>query len=168
MSLNLSSTSLIVLSLSNHQIDEKLLSGGEIGCDRLYFASASDAPCQARSATTEFESYVKLNKKLPPEVVGVVQQIEDYAKLADTIAAHLALKIPDRQEMTRRYQPIAKNYFFLAPARVMLLIASGARPDFSAISRSCSIMKPRAGLSFSRPPSNSAGTRRLERCEPSS
>src|SRR5262245_33185810 len=62
----------------------------------------------------------------------------------------------------------AKNYFFLAPARVMLLIASGARPDFSAISRSCSIMKPRAGLSFSRPPSNSAGTRRLERCEPSS
>src|SRR5213593_3648385 len=51
----------------------------------------------ARSATTEFESYVKLNKKVPPEVVGVVQQIEDYAKLADTVASHLALKIPDRQ-----------------------------------------------------------------------
>src|SRR5271169_6324638 len=51
----------------------------------------------ARLATTEFESYVKLNKKVPPEVVGVVQQIEDYAKLADTIASHLALKIPDRQ-----------------------------------------------------------------------
>src|SRR5262249_40243110 len=51
----------------------------------------------ARLAITEFESYVKLNKKVPPEVVGVVQQIEDSAKLADTIAAHLALKIPDRQ-----------------------------------------------------------------------
>jgi len=51
----------------------------------------------ARSATTEFESYVKLNKKVPPEVVGVVQQIEDYAKLADTVASHLALKIPERQ-----------------------------------------------------------------------
>src|SRR5438094_13309 len=51
----------------------------------------------ARSATTEFESYVKLNKRVPPEVVGVVQQIEDYAKLANTIASHLALKIPDRQ-----------------------------------------------------------------------
>src|SRR3989475_596105 len=51
----------------------------------------------ARLAATEFESYVKLNKKVPPEVVGVVQQIEDYAKLADTIASHLALKIPDRQ-----------------------------------------------------------------------
>src|SRR5712692_8296094 len=56
-----------------------------------------EAEAFARSATTEFESYVKLNKKMPPEVVGVVQQIEDYAKLADTIASHLALKIPDRQ-----------------------------------------------------------------------
>ncbi len=56
-----------------------------------------EAEAFARSATTEFESYVKLNKRVPPEVVGVVQQIEDYAKLADTIASHLAVKIPDRQ-----------------------------------------------------------------------
>src|SRR3954449_11779267 len=56
-----------------------------------------EAEALARSATTEFESYVKLNKKVPTEVVGVVQQIEDYAKLADTVASHLALKIPDRQ-----------------------------------------------------------------------
>src|SRR6266545_1656164 len=34
----------------------------------------------ARLATTEFESYVKLNKRVPPEAVGIVQQIEDYAK----------------------------------------------------------------------------------------
>src|SRR5712675_1848258 len=56
-----------------------------------------EAKALARSATTEFESYVKLNKKVPAEVVGGVQQIEDYAELADTIASHLALKIPDRQ-----------------------------------------------------------------------
>ena len=56
-----------------------------------------EAEALARSATTEFESYVKLNRTVPPEVVGVVQQIEDHAKLADTIASHLALKIPDRQ-----------------------------------------------------------------------
>src|ERR1700738_1703079 len=56
-----------------------------------------EAKALARWPTTEFESYVKLNKKVPPEVVGVVQQIEDYSKLADTIASHLALKIPDRQ-----------------------------------------------------------------------
>ena len=51
-----------------------------------------EAEALARSAITEFESYVKLNKKVPPEVVGAVQQIEDYAKLTDMIAAHLALK----------------------------------------------------------------------------
>jgi ATP-dependent Lon protease len=56
-----------------------------------------EAKALGRLATAEFESYVKVNKKIPPEVVGVVQQIEDYAKLADTIASHLALKIPDAQ-----------------------------------------------------------------------
>ena len=56
-----------------------------------------EAEALARSVTNEFENYVKLNKKVSPEVVGVVQQIEDYAKLADTVASHLAVKIPDRQ-----------------------------------------------------------------------
>src|SRR5258707_14187533 len=56
-----------------------------------------EAEALARSVTNEFESYVKLNKRVPPEVVGVVQQIEDYAKLADTVASHLAPKIPERQ-----------------------------------------------------------------------
>jgi len=56
-----------------------------------------EAEALARSVVTEFESYVKLNKKVSPEVVGVVQQIEDYAKLADTVASHLAVKIPDKQ-----------------------------------------------------------------------
>src|ERR1700739_855294 len=50
-----------------------------------------------RSVVNEFEGYVKLNKKVSPEVVGVVQQIDDYAKLADTVASHLAVKIPDKQ-----------------------------------------------------------------------
>src|SRR6202043_1496666 len=56
-----------------------------------------EAEALARSVVTEFESYVKLNKKVSPEVVGVVQQIENYAKLADTVASHLAVKIPDKQ-----------------------------------------------------------------------
>jgi ATP-dependent Lon protease len=58
-----------------------------------------EAEALARSVVTEFESYVKLNKKVSPEVVGVVQQIEDYAKLADTVASHLAVKIPDKQQI---------------------------------------------------------------------
>jgi ATP-dependent Lon protease len=56
-----------------------------------------EAEALARSVVNEFEGYVKLNKKVSPEVVGVVQQIEDYAKLADTVASHLAVKIPDKQ-----------------------------------------------------------------------
>jgi ATP-dependent Lon protease len=56
-----------------------------------------EAEALARSVVNEFENYVKLNKKVSPEVVGVVQQIEDYAKVADTVASHLAVKIPDKQ-----------------------------------------------------------------------
>ncbi len=51
----------------------------------------------ARSVVTEFESYVKLNKKVSPEVVGVISQVEDHSKLADTVASHLAVKIPEKQ-----------------------------------------------------------------------
>jgi len=43
-----------------------------------------EAKALARSVTNEFENYVKLNKRVPPEVVGVVRRIEDYAELADT------------------------------------------------------------------------------------
>jgi len=53
----------------------------------------------ARSAVSQFESYVKLNKKISPEVLGTVAQIEDYSKLADTIASHLAIKIADKQDV---------------------------------------------------------------------
>ncbi len=51
----------------------------------------------ARSVASEFEGYVKLNKKVSPEVVSAVAQIEDYGKLADTVASHLAVKISDKQ-----------------------------------------------------------------------
>jgi ATP-dependent Lon protease len=53
----------------------------------------------ARSTAQQFESYVKLNKKVPQEVLAGLNQITDIAKLADTIAAHLALKIADKQQM---------------------------------------------------------------------
>src|SRR6478672_7745304 len=58
-----------------------------------------EAEAMARSVVNEFENYVKLNKKVSPEVVGVIQQIEDYAKLADTVASHLAVKISDKQDI---------------------------------------------------------------------
>lgn len=58
-----------------------------------------EAEALARSAVNEFENYVKLNKKVSPEVVGAVSQIEDHSKLADTIASHLAVKIQDKQDI---------------------------------------------------------------------
>ncbi|MBO0663422.1 endopeptidase La [Jiella sp. MQZ9-1] len=57
----------------------------------------------ARSVVSEFENYVKLNKKISPEIVGAAGQIEDYSKLADTVASHLAIKIPEKQEMLSLY-----------------------------------------------------------------
>ncbi|WP_312413300.1 endopeptidase La [Shinella sp.] len=53
----------------------------------------------SRSVVSEFENYVKLNKKISPEVVGAASQIEDYSKLADTVASHLSIKIVEKQEM---------------------------------------------------------------------
>jgi ATP-dependent Lon protease len=53
----------------------------------------------ARSVVSEFEGYVKLNKKVSPEVVAAVGQIDDYSKLADTVASHLAVKIADKQHI---------------------------------------------------------------------
>ncbi|RUT32691.1 endopeptidase La [Arsenicitalea aurantiaca] len=53
----------------------------------------------ARSAQTEFENYVKLNKKISAEVVGAVAQIENHSKLADTIASHLVIKIAEKEDL---------------------------------------------------------------------
>lgn len=53
----------------------------------------------ARSVVTQFEGYVKLNKRVPPEVLVSIGQIDDYAKLADTVASHLNIKINEKQEL---------------------------------------------------------------------
>ncbi|GAC1334469.1 MAG: endopeptidase La [Beijerinckiaceae bacterium] len=60
-------------------------------------ADAVEVEALARSVVSEFEGYVKLNKKVSAEVVAAVTQIEDYSKLADTVASHLAVKIADKQ-----------------------------------------------------------------------
>jgi ATP-dependent Lon protease len=53
----------------------------------------------ARSVVSQFEQYIKLNKKIPPEVLVSINQIEDQSKLADTVASHLGLKIAEKQEL---------------------------------------------------------------------
>ncbi|MFO1089581.1 MAG: endopeptidase La [Hyphomicrobiales bacterium] len=53
----------------------------------------------SRTVVAQFDSYVKLNKKVPQEAVASVGQITDYSKLSDTVAAHLAIKIPEKQQL---------------------------------------------------------------------
>ena len=61
-----------------------------------------DAPeleALARSVISQFEQYVKLNKKIPPEVLVSLNQIDDPSKLADTVASHLTVRIAEKQEL---------------------------------------------------------------------
>ena len=53
----------------------------------------------SRAVITQFEQYVKLNKKIPPEVIASVNQLDDFSKMADTIASHLVLKLEQKQEL---------------------------------------------------------------------
>jgi ATP-dependent Lon protease len=60
---------------------------------------ARETDALARTVVGQFEQYIKLNKKIAPEVLVSINQIEEPAKLADTVAAHLSLKIPEKQEL---------------------------------------------------------------------
>src|ERR1700753_2027022 len=58
-----------------------------------------DLEALGRTVVSQFEQYIKLNKKIAPEVLVSLNQIEDPSKLADTVASHLNLKIPEKQDL---------------------------------------------------------------------
>jgi ATP-dependent Lon protease len=60
---------------------------------------AHEAEALSRAVIEQFENYVKLNKKIPPEALAAIPQITEPGRLADNIAAHLAVKIADRQNL---------------------------------------------------------------------
>ncbi|MFZ2100483.1 MAG: endopeptidase La, partial [Oricola sp.] len=66
---------------------------GEPEEDRVELSALS------RSVVSEFENYVKLNKKISPDIVSAVTQIEEASKLADTVASHLSIKISEKQDI---------------------------------------------------------------------
>ncbi|MGE6263849.1 endopeptidase La [Aeromonas media] len=80
-------------------IDDKDFFVGEA----QYIASApieeKDQDVLVRSAIGQFEGYIKLNKKIPPEVLTSISAIDDAARLADTMAAHMPLKLEDKQKV---------------------------------------------------------------------
>ncbi|MEW6981758.1 endopeptidase La [Colwelliaceae bacterium 6471] len=61
--------------------------------------SEENSEVLVRSAISQFEGYVKLNKKIPPEVLTSVSGIDDAEQLADTMAAHMPLKLADKQKV---------------------------------------------------------------------
>jgi len=62
-------------------------------------ADAKELEALGRTVVSQFEQYIKLNKKIAPEVLVSLNQIEEPSKLADTVASHLNLKIPEKQEL---------------------------------------------------------------------
>ncbi|MCW5589561.1 MAG: endopeptidase La [Legionellales bacterium] len=76
-----------------------------------------------RSVTSQFEQYVKLNKKIPPEILSSIAGIEDPSRLADTIAAHMALKLEEKQGLLeiRNLQERLERLMALMEAEIDLL-----------------------------------------------
>ncbi len=62
-------------------------------------ADAKELEALGRTVVSQFEQYIKLNKKIAPEVLVSLNQIEEPSKLADTVASHLNLKIAEKQEL---------------------------------------------------------------------
>jgi ATP-dependent Lon protease len=67
-----------------------------------------------RSAISQFEGYIKLNKKIPPEVLTALSGIEDAARLADTMAAHMPLKVEDKQKVLEIIDVTERLEFLMA------------------------------------------------------
>jgi len=79
--------------------DHEAFFQAEAGLIQDQVGDKQEVEALARTAVAQFEQYIKLNKKIPPEVLVSINQIDDPAKLADTLASHLQLKIPEKQEM---------------------------------------------------------------------
>jgi len=71
----------------------------------LISESASDIEIQAlmRTVFAQFDQYVKLNKKIPPEILTSLASIDEAGRLADTIAAHLTLKLDEKQKILEMF-----------------------------------------------------------------
>ncbi len=84
---------------------------------------APEVEILVRSVITTFDEYVKLNKRIPPEMLVTVSSIEKPSRLADTIASHLNLKIEDKQEILEIISPVERleKVFELIQAEVEVL-----------------------------------------------
>jgi ATP-dependent Lon protease len=77
----------------------------EVEVDEVEEVHGDESEMEAllRSVNTAFESYVKLNKKIPPEMAGTVAAIDEPSRLADTIVSHLGVKLEDKQSLLETF-----------------------------------------------------------------
>ena len=64
----------------------------------------TEAEAMRRALVAQFDQYVKLNKKIPPEILTSLAGIEEAGRLADTIAAHLPLKLEQKQQVLEMFE----------------------------------------------------------------
>ncbi|WP_107843087.1 endopeptidase La [Neisseria sicca] len=80
------------------------------------YADADNPDIEAirRTLLTQFDQYAKLNKKIPAEIINTINGIDDNSRLVDTIAAHLQLKLEQRQQILETFSIIGRMEFLLA------------------------------------------------------
>jgi ATP-dependent Lon protease len=71
-------------------------------------AGTSEAEALSRAVVEQFENYVKLNKKVPPEALAAIPQIENPGELADRIASHLSVKISEKQQLLEVFNVVKR------------------------------------------------------------
>jgi ATP-dependent Lon protease len=78
-------------------IDGETHFSAEVQAKESTGGDSSECEALRRAVTTQFDQYVKLNKKIPPEILTSISGIDDIGRLADTVAAHLPLKLENKQ-----------------------------------------------------------------------
>jgi len=71
-------------------------------------AGVPEAEALSRAVVEQFENYVKLNKKVPPEALAAIPQIENPGELADRIASHLSVKISEKQQLLEIFNVVKR------------------------------------------------------------
>ena len=71
-------------------------------------AQSAEAEALSRAVVEQFESYVKLNKKVPPEALAAIPQIDNPSELADRIAGHLSVKIAEKQQLLEVFDVVKR------------------------------------------------------------
>ncbi|MGL5291859.1 MAG: endopeptidase La [Vibrionaceae bacterium] len=97
---------------------EQFIEGEFFTANANYLSSAlldeREEEVLVRTAISQFEGFVKLNKKIPPEVLTSLNGIDDVARLADTIAAHMPLKLQDKQKVLELHNVEERLNFLMA------------------------------------------------------